>query len=84
MKAGDKAGAETLKARTAELKQQTKAHSEELTEVEKALQQTLYKLPNLPHSSVPAGRSADDNEVVREVGHQARAGRRRQAPLGPD
>ena len=68
MKAGNKAEAETLKARTAELKQQTKAHSEELAEVEKELQQVLYKLPNLPHSSVPAGRSADDNEVVREVG----------------
>ncbi len=68
MKAGDKAGAEVLKARTTELKQQTKAHSEELTEVEKALQQQLYKLPNLPHESVPAGRSADDNEIVREWG----------------
>ncbi|OWP63922.1 serine--tRNA ligase [Hymenobacter amundsenii] len=68
MKTGDKAGAEVLKARTTELKQQTKAHSEELTEVEKTLQQQLYKLPNLPHESVPAGRSADDNELVREWG----------------
>ncbi|GAB2769183.1 seryl-tRNA synthetase [Hymenobacter luteus] len=70
MKSGDKAGAETLKLRTAELKQQTKAHAEELSQVEDALQQTLYKLPNLPHSSVPEGRSAQDNEVVREVGRQ--------------
>ncbi|WP_303310459.1 serine--tRNA ligase [Hymenobacter sp. BT730] len=70
MKAGNKAEAETLKARTAELKQQTKAHSEELAEVEKELQQILYKLPNLPHSSVPEGRSADDNEVLREVGQK--------------
>jgi len=68
MKSGDKAAAETLKARTAELKQQTKAHADELSQVEIALQQTLYKLPNLPHSSVPEGRSAQDNEVVREVG----------------
>ncbi|TGE22888.1 serine--tRNA ligase [Hymenobacter metallicola] len=68
MKSGDKAGAETLKARTAELKQLTKTHSDELVQVEEALQQTLYKLPNVPHSSVPEGRSADDNEVVREVG----------------
>ncbi|QJX45897.1 serine--tRNA ligase [Hymenobacter taeanensis] len=70
MKSGDKAGAETLKQRTAELKLQTKAHADELTQVEFALQQTLYKLPNLPHSSVPEGRSAQDNEVVREVGQQ--------------
>ncbi|UOQ52982.1 serine--tRNA ligase [Hymenobacter cellulosivorans] len=68
MKSGDKAGAETLKARTAELKQLTKAHSDELVQVEEGLQQMLYKLPNIPHSSVPEGRSADDNEVVREVG----------------
>ncbi|WP_426492982.1 serine--tRNA ligase [Hymenobacter sp. 102] len=68
MKAGNKAEAETLKTRTAELKQLTKTHAEELTQVEQQLQQLLYKLPNVPHSSVPAGRSADDNEVVREVG----------------
>ncbi|WBO83246.1 serine--tRNA ligase [Hymenobacter yonginensis] len=70
MKAGDKAGADTLKARTAELKQHTKAADDELTQVEDALQQTLYKLPNLPHSSVPEGRAAQDNEVVREGGHK--------------
>ncbi|GAB3235218.1 serine--tRNA ligase [Hymenobacter seoulensis] len=70
MKSGDKAGAETLKARTAELKQQTKAHADELSQVEIALQEQLYKLPNLPHASVPTGRSAEDNEVVREVGQQ--------------
>ncbi|UOR05598.1 serine--tRNA ligase [Hymenobacter aerilatus] len=68
MKAGNKAEAEELKARTATLKQQTKQHADELTQVEQALQQTLWKLPNLPHSSVPEGRSAQDNEVVREVG----------------
>ncbi|PJJ55012.1 serine--tRNA ligase [Hymenobacter chitinivorans] len=70
MKSGDKAGAETLKARTAELKQLTKTHSDELVQVEEGLQQLLYKLPNVPHSSVPEGRSADDNEVVREVGQK--------------
>ncbi|GAA4375882.1 serine--tRNA ligase [Hymenobacter koreensis] len=70
MKSGDKAGAETLKARTAELKGQTKTAAEELTQVESELQNALYRLPNLPHESVPQGRSADDNEVVREVGVQ--------------
>lgn len=70
MKSGDKAGAETLKARTAELKQHTKSADDELTQVEDALQQTLYKLPNLPHSSVPEGRAAQDNEVVREGGQK--------------
>ncbi|WP_324676138.1 serine--tRNA ligase [Hymenobacter sp. GOD-10R] len=68
MKSGDKAGAETLKARTATLKQQTKAAAEELTQVEASLHQALVKLPNLPHSSVPAGRTPADNEVVAEHG----------------
>jgi len=36
--------------------------------VEKGQTELLYKIPNIPHESVPAGRSADDNEVVREGG----------------
>ncbi|KAA9338387.1 serine--tRNA ligase [Hymenobacter busanensis] len=70
MKSGDKAGADELKARTATLKTHTKAAADELAQVEKDLQSALYLLPNLPHESVPQGRSADDNEVVREVGEQ--------------
>ncbi|GAB3638548.1 serine--tRNA ligase [Hymenobacter arcticus] len=68
MKAGDKAGAEALKVRTGELKIQVKAHADELADAEKQQTQLLYKIPNVPHESVPAGRSADDNEVVREGG----------------
>ncbi|MDJ0365519.1 serine--tRNA ligase [Hymenobacter sp. H14-R3] len=68
LKAGDKAGAEALKVRTGELKIQVKAHADELAEAEKQQTQLLYKLPNVPHESVPAGHSADDNEVVREGG----------------
>jgi seryl-tRNA synthetase len=68
MKSGDKAGAETLKSRTAELKTQIKAHADELAQAEQQQTQLLYKIPNIPHESVPAGRSADDNEVVREDG----------------
>jgi seryl-tRNA synthetase len=68
MKSGDKAGAETLKARTGELKIQVKGYADELAAAEQQQTQLLYKLPNVPHESVPAGRSADDNEVVREGG----------------
>ena len=68
MKAGDKAGAEALKVRTAELKQHTQAAAAELAQVEEGQKQLLFKLPNLPHASVPQGRSAQDNEVVREHG----------------
>ncbi len=68
MKSGDRAGAETLKTRTTELKQHTKVTADELTQVEMAIQQLLYKLPNLPHASVPEGRAAADNELVRAHG----------------
>ena len=68
MKSGDKAGAEALKTRTAALKQDIKQHADELAQVEFALHQVLVKLPNLPHASVPAGRTPEQNEVVREVG----------------
>ena len=79
MKAGDKTGAETLKARTAELKQHTQAAATELAQVEKEQQQFLYKLPNLPHASVPEGRAAQDNEVVREHGTKPELGPEAQA-----
>ncbi|SMB97058.1 seryl-tRNA synthetase [Hymenobacter roseosalivarius DSM 11622] len=68
MKSGDKASAEDLKARTATLKADIKTYADELSQVETALQQLLLKLPNLPHSSVPVGRTPQDNEVVSEHG----------------
>jgi len=70
IKSGDKAGAEDLKSRTGALKQQIKQHADELAQVEIGLQQTLVKLPNLPHESVPAGRTPEENEIVREVGQK--------------
>jgi seryl-tRNA synthetase len=68
MKSGDRAGADALKTRTAALKVQIRTQADELAAVEKQQTELLYKLPNVPHESVPAGRSADDNEVVREGG----------------
>jgi seryl-tRNA synthetase len=68
MKSGDKAGAETLKAETAELKNKAKQYQEELSSIEESLQAALVKLPNTPHASVPEGKTAEDNEVVLEHG----------------
>jgi len=68
MKAGDKAAAEAAKAETAELKARSKDLADVLRQVEADLQAILVTIPNIPHSSVPAGRSADDNEVVLEHG----------------
>ncbi len=42
--------------------------SERLPAIEKQLQEELVKLPNLPSPLVPAGKTAADNELVREGG----------------
>ncbi|SOD95946.1 serine--tRNA ligase [Spirosoma fluviale] len=68
MKSGDKAAAEAAKAETAELKARSKDLAEALRQVEVELQAVLVTIPNIPHSSVPPGRTADDNEVMLEHG----------------
>ena len=68
MKAGQKAEAESAKAETAELKTRSKELEESLKTAEQQLQEVLVTLPNLPHSSVPEGRTPEDNEVVLEHG----------------
>lgn len=70
MKAGDKVAAEAAKAETAELKTRSKDLADILRQVEADLQTVLVTIPNIPNSSVPAGRSADDNEVVLEHGEK--------------
>jgi seryl-tRNA synthetase len=68
MKAGQKAEAEAAKADTAALKERSKALEEEHKAVEATLLEELVKLPNLPHESVPEGRTAEDNVTVLEAG----------------
>lgn len=60
--------ANSAKQRTADLKEQSKLLSQKLTEAEKELNQTLVKIPNLPHTSVPLGHGAKDNVEVRSGG----------------
>ena len=64
MKAGQKTEAEAAKAETAVLKVQSKALEENLKVTESALFEALVLLPNLPHSSVPFGKTPEENEVV--------------------
>ncbi len=68
MKNKELAEAEAAKARTAGLKDEIKELTTTLDSIEKELQQLLVQLPNLPHQSVPAGKGAEDNEIVREGG----------------
>lgn len=60
--------ANEAKARTGTLKQESKNLQDHFNQVEAQLQQALVELPNLPHHSVPAGRSAEDNEVIHAEG----------------
>ncbi len=68
MRAGKKDEAEALKAKTGSWKEEIKTLGDALTAIETELNQKLVLLPNLPHSSVPIGFSAEENEVVLENG----------------
>ncbi len=65
---GKKSEADEAKLRTAELKKRSKELTDQQHQVSERLQTLLYTLPNLPHKSVPPGRTPEDNEVVREGG----------------
>ncbi|MDO5522470.1 MAG: serine--tRNA ligase [Bacteroidia bacterium] len=69
MKEGKKNEAETAKQQVSELKELSKANEAGLREAETAIQDLLVTIPNLPHDSVPEGRSAEDNLVERSGGN---------------
>ncbi len=68
IKGGQAEQAEIAKAKTYKIKEEIRNLSEQLTPLEEELRTLVVKLPNLPHSSVPQGKGADDNVVVREGG----------------
>ncbi len=68
MRAGNKEEAEALKAKTGSWKEEVKTLGNALAAIETELNQKLVLLPNLPHSSVPVGYSAEDNVVAFEYG----------------
>lgn len=59
---------EALRARSKELAARVSALDAEVREAEARLQDLALVLPNLPHESVPVGRDAGDNVVVRAWG----------------
>ncbi len=65
---GKREEAEALKSAVSSMKESIDQLAQELTAVEAKLDGMLVRLPNLPHSLVPAGKSAEDNEVVRQNG----------------
>jgi len=67
-KSGKTEEANQLKEKTVELKTQAKEFSDNLENIKKELEDLLIRVPNLPHPSVPAGKSAEDNEIVHREG----------------
>lgn len=67
-KAGKKAEADELKASTGKWKQDISVWEEEMRKIETELQAKAVLLPNMPHSSVPEGKTPEDNEIIRTEG----------------
>jgi len=67
-KTGEVEEANQKKARTSDLKELSKQFSEDLANAAKELTNKLLQVPNVPHPSVPAGNSDEDNEVIKNVG----------------
>jgi seryl-tRNA synthetase len=68
MKSGAKEEAEKQKARAAEIKEESKAQEEQLKQLEDKIFQLLVTFPNLPHESVPEGKTPEENLNVYEWG----------------
>lgn len=68
MRGGQKDEARERIAETGRLKDQIKDLEEQARAAEASLDALLQEIPNIPHESVPVGRSEDDNVVVHEEG----------------
>ncbi|MBQ0020599.1 MAG: serine--tRNA ligase [Bacteroidales bacterium] len=65
MKQGKKDEADAVKAKVAELKEQSKALEEKKAAAEQELTRQLCQIPNIPYDEVPEGSCAEDNWVVK-------------------
>lgn len=68
MKAGKKSEAETMKAKTAEIKKTISELGPALATTEDELQKLLYQIPNAPDERVPVGGGPEENLNVHEWG----------------
>jgi len=68
MAQGKKEEAEAKKIEVAAHRETAKELAQRLADIEERLHDTILKLPNLPHASVPEGKTPEENEIVREGG----------------
>ena len=67
-KSGKADEANALKDKGAQLKEESKILQEQLDATADELNTVLYQIPNVPHPSVPAGTTDEDNEEVFRAG----------------
>jgi len=67
-KSGKLTEANVLKQDSLSIKEQSKALQTKQIELEKEIQEILVQIPNIPHPTVPAGKSNADNITIKEVG----------------
>ncbi|MFT4969119.1 MAG: seryl-tRNA synthetase [Chitinophagales bacterium] len=67
-KSGNREEAEKMRQQTVDLKEIIKELSEKQQQVLLELEDKLMQIPNIPHESVPAGKTPEDNEIVRTWG----------------
>ena len=65
---------ENLKRELSQIKEKLLKLEEELKLLEEELNQTLLRIPNLPHPSVPVGEDEKDNVEIRRWGEPPRFG----------
>ncbi|MBE6246624.1 MAG: serine--tRNA ligase [Bacteroidales bacterium] len=68
MKQGKKEEAEEVKKLVASLKEQSKELEVKMEEYTQQMNDLLVLLPNIPSAEVPAGKTAEDNVIVKEGG----------------
>lgn len=69
-KQGQREQAEEAKKKSTQLKEQIKQLEAQFEPIEREIFEQVVKLPNLPHESVPPGKSSEDNEIVRTGGQK--------------
>lgn len=68
MKEGRKEEAEAARNRVAQMKEGNKEMEATMKEAERQLRELLVLIPNMPHESVPEGRTAEDNRCEKTGG----------------
>ena len=75
MKAGKREEAEEAKKQVAQLKERSKELEQMMEAQNNEMMENLVLLPNIPADIVPAGKTAEDNLVVKEGGEKPQLGK---------